>query len=52
MRRVAAVLTVFAGDVLAHPGHGGLQGHLHGWGLEHAALLAAILLALFIAVKK
>jgi len=52
MHRAAAVLMVLAGDVLAHPGHGGLEGHFHGWGLEHAVLLAVFLAALFIAARK
>ena len=52
MRRAAAVLTAFAGNAVAHPGHGGLQGHFHGWGLEHVLLLAVFLVLLFISARK
>ena len=52
MRRAAAALIAFSGEVLAHPGHGALEGHFHGFGLEHALLLAAILAALVFAVRK
>ena len=52
MRHLALILAVFAGNALAHGGHGGLEGHLHGWGLEHAVLLAAVLAALVYALKK
>jgi len=52
MRGAAAVLMVFAGQVLAHPGHGGAEGHIHAFGLEHAALFAAIAGLLFYAIRK
>ena len=42
MRSAAAALTVFAGQALAHPGHGAPEGHIHTWGIEHAVLLAVI----------
>ena len=45
-------MIAFSGEVLAHPGHGALEGHFHGFGLEHALLLAAILAALAFAVRK
>ena len=51
MRRAAAALIVFAGNVAAHPGHSGQEGHFHGWGLEHALLLLMILGALAFAMK-
>ena len=52
MRSAAAALIVFAGNVAAHPGHGGQAGHLHGWGLEHALLLAAIFAFLVFGARK
>ena len=52
MRHLALILAGFAGNALAHPGHGGLEGHLHGWGPEHAVLLVAVLGALLYALKK
>jgi len=35
-----------AGPVLGHTGHGAPTGHVHGWGVEHIALLGAAVLAL------
>ena len=52
MRSAAAALIVFAGNVAAHPGHGGPQGHFHGLGLEHAVLFALIAGVLAYAVRK
>lgn len=55
MTRVAVFLSsaLAAGAVLAHPGHGAAEGHLHGWGAEHLALLAlGIGVALFFLRKK
>jgi hypothetical protein len=52
MRSAAAGLIVVAGNVMAHPGHGAPEGHFHGWGLEHALLLAVIALALAFALRK
>lgn len=52
MRSLIAVLVVFAGDALGHPGHGAAEGHFHGWGPEHALLLAAILAILAFAARK
>jgi hypothetical protein len=52
MRSAAAALIVFAGNVAAHPGHGGQEGHFHGWGLEHGLLLVVILGALAFAARK
>ena len=52
MRSAAAGLMVFAGNVLAHPGHGAPEGHFHGWGPEHALLLIVILAVLAYAARK
>ena len=52
MRSAAAGLIVLAGNVMAHPDHGAPEGHFHGWGFEHALLLAAIALALAFALRK
>ena len=42
MRSAAAGLILFAGNAMAHPGHGGQEGHFHWVGVEHALLLAVI----------
>ena len=52
MRSAAAGLMMFAGNVLAHPGHGAPEGHFHGWGPEHALLLIVILAVLAYAARK
>jgi len=39
MHRAAAALTLFSGQVLAHPG---AEGHFHGVGIEHVLLFAVI----------
>lgn len=55
MRRLAnllAILSLAAGNAAAHPGHGALEGHFHGWGPEHAVLLAVFFAALFLAARK
>jgi hypothetical protein len=52
MRSLMAVLVVFAGNALAHPGHGAAEAHVHGWGPEHVLLLVAVLAALAYAAKK
>ena len=52
MRNAAAALIAFSGELIAHPGHGALEGHFHGLGLEHALLLALVLAVLAFAVKK
>ena len=52
MRSAAAGLIVLAGNAMAHPGHGAREGHFHGWGFEHALLLAVIALALAFALGK
>ena len=49
MHRAAAALTLFSGQVLAHPG---AQGHLHGAGIEHLLLFAAIFALLAFALRK
>ena len=49
MRSAAAALTVFSGQVLAHPG---AEGHFHGLGVEHALLFAVIAGVLAFAVRK
>ncbi len=55
MTRAAVFLSfaAAAGAVLAHPGHGAAEGHLHGWGAEHLLLLAlGIGAAIFFLRKK
>ena len=52
MRSAAAALIALSGEVFAHPGHGALEGHFHGWGLEHALLFAAVFAVMAFAVKK
>jgi hypothetical protein len=53
MRSAAAALTVFSGQVLAHPGaEGHFHAHFHGMGAEHALLFAVIAGLLAFAVRK
>ena len=52
MRSAAAALIALPGTVFAHPGHGALEGHFHGWGLEHALLFAVILALMAFAMGK
>ncbi len=52
MRSAVAVLAVFAGEVLAHDGHGAPEGHFHSFGLEHAALVALVVAIVVYAVRK
>ena len=52
MRHAAAALIVFPGQVLAHPGHGGLEGHFHGLGIEHVLLFVVIAGLLVFAARK
>lgn len=52
MRSLTAGLFVFAGNALAHPGHGAAEGHFHGWGPEHALLLVVVLAALAYVTRK
>jgi hypothetical protein len=52
MRRAAAALIAYPATLFAHPGHGALEGHFHGWGVEHALLVAAILAILAFAAGK
>jgi hypothetical protein len=52
MRSAAAALIVFAGNVVAHPGHGAVEGHFHGLGLEHFLLFAMVAALLAYAVRK
>ena len=49
MRSAAAALTVFSGQLLAHPG---AEGHFHGLGIEHALLFGVIAGVLAFAVRK
>ena len=49
MRSAAAALTLFAGGALAHQGS---ELHVHGLGIEHGLLFAAVLACLVYAVKK
>ena len=52
MRRAAAALIAFSGEILAHPDHGASEGHFHGLGLEHALLLAAVIAVCVFPLKK
>lgn len=52
MRRLIAGMSVFAGNAIAHPGHGAAEGHFHGWGLEHALLVAVIFALMAFATRK
>ena len=52
MRIAAAALIFFSAGAFAHPGHGALEGHFHGFGLEHALLFAVVFAALAFAVRK
>ena len=52
MRSAAAALIAFSGEALAHPGHGAPEGHFHGFGVEHALLLAVVLLLLVFAMRR
>jgi len=52
MRSAAAALIAFSGEVLAHPGHGALEGHFHGLDLEHLLLFAVVFAVLAFAVKR
>jgi hypothetical protein len=49
MYRAAAALTLFSGQVLAHPG---AEGHFHGAGIEHVLLFAVIFALLAFALRK
>ena len=52
MRSAAASLIAFSGNLYAHPGHGAVEGHFHGWGLEHTLLFAAIFALMVFAIRK
>ena len=52
MRSAAAGLIAFPGILLAHPGHGALEGHFHGLGIEHGLLFAVIAGFLVFAARK
>jgi hypothetical protein len=52
MRSAAAALIVFSGQVLAHPGHGAVEGHFHGLSIEYVLLIAVVVAFLTYAVKK
>ena len=52
MRSAAAALIAFPGTLFAHPGHGALEGHFHGWGPEHALLFGIVLAVLAFALGK
>ena len=43
MYRIVMSVFLFAGEVLAHPGHGAPVVHSHGW--EYVLLAAAIVVA-------
>jgi hypothetical protein len=49
MRSAAAALTLFSGQVLAHPG---MEGHFHGVGIEHVLLFAVMIGVMVFAVRK
>ena len=42
MLRLIAVSLLSATEALAHPGHGGALGHLHGWDWGNLLLVVAI----------
>ena len=52
MHRAAAALMAISGEILAHPGHGALGWHFHGFGIEHVMLIAVVIVFLTFAVKK
>lgn len=52
MRRAAAALIAVPATLSAHPGHGALEGHFHGWGLEHALLFGVVFAVLAFALRK
>ena len=52
MRSAAAALIAFSGEAFAHPGHGAIEGHFHGWGLEHALLFGVVFAVLAFALRK
>jgi hypothetical protein len=52
MRSAAAALIAFPGTLFAHPGHGALEGHFHGWTAEQALLFAVIIAVLAFSVGK
>ncbi len=52
MRNAASALIAFSGEVFAHPGHGGQEGHFHGLGIEHALLFVVIAGLLAFAARK
>jgi hypothetical protein len=52
MRGLIAAVSVWAGNVAAHTGHGAPESHVHGWGAEHALLLVVVLALLAYAIRK
>ncbi len=52
MHRAAAALIAFPGTLFAHPGHGALDGHFHGWGPEHVLLFVVVLAFVAFALGK
>ena len=52
MRSAAAALIAVSGEVFAHPGHGAIEGHFHGWGPEHALLFGVVFAVLVFALRK
>lgn len=52
MHRAAAALIAFPGTLFAHQGHGALEGHFHGWGVEHALLFGLVLAVLAFALRR
>ncbi len=52
MRGMIAGLLVWAGNAVAHQGHGAPEGHFHSFGIEHALLLAAVVGFIVYALKK
>ena len=52
MRSTVAALIVVSSGAYAHPGHGALQGHFHGWGAEHGLLCVVALVFLLYALKR
>jgi hypothetical protein len=48
-RIVLAAFALFAQPLLAHTGHSAPPAHIHGWGIEHVALLGVALVAVLLA---
>ena len=50
---VAVALALAAQPLMAHTGHNAPPAHVHGWGIEHIALLGVVVvIALFAAAGR